>query len=313
MTTKPSPDGSDAAADLDALIKAPPRGWNQPAKATDTDIDLSGPVELVVLAVKERAVRCRVLGSDRMITLRAAGLWDVVPGEIVTVSPHKQWRFGGHRYLSGDIEGTSLDVAALGVVPLRLQEWGMWDPAEEYWGEAGEPVEAWARPIIAHGPRPMFEMEQVIPGEDPEGFDSDSIIESNDLKNAGDWSGARRILMELCQADLRCLDAHAHLGNLNLPHSPDRAVRHYEVGVRICDLSLGEDFDGVLSWRLIDNRPFLRCLHGYGLSLWRLGRFGEAGRVFDRMLWLNPSDNQGVRFLIDAVAAREPWEEERWT
>jgi len=26
------------------------------------------------------------------------------------------------------------------------------------------------------------------------------------------------------------------------------------------------------------------------------------------MLWLNPSDNQGVRFLIDDVRARVAWE-----
>jgi hypothetical protein len=38
-----------------------------------------------------------------------------------------------------------------------------------------------------------------------------------------------------------------------------------------------------------------------------LGRFQEAERIFDRMLWLNPSDNQGVRFLIDQVRARAPW------
>jgi hypothetical protein len=59
---------------------------------------------------------------------------------------------------------------------------------------------------------------------------------------------------------------------------------------------------------MIDNRPFLRCMHGLGLSLWRLGRFKEAGHVFDRMLWLNPSDNQGVRFVTGEVRARIPWE-----
>ena len=57
--------------------------------------------------------------------------------------------------------------------------------------------------------------------------------------------------------------------------TPERVVRHYEAGVRIGELSLGDEFDGVLSWGLIDNRPFLRCLHGYGLCLWRLGRFGK--------------------------------------
>jgi hypothetical protein len=50
-------------------------------------------------------------------------------------------------------------------------------------------------------------------------------------------------------------------------------------------------------------------MQGFGLCLWRLGRFEEAGRVFDRMLWLNPSDNQGVRFLIGEVQARKVWKE----
>jgi len=57
----------------------------------------------------------------------------------------------------------------------------------------------------------------------------------------------------------------------------------------------------------VDNRPFIRCMHGFGLCLWRLGRFDEAGSVFDRMLWSNPSDNQGVRFLIDEVRRHTHW------
>ena len=111
---------------------------------------------------------------------------------------------------------------------------------------------------------------------------------------------------------LRCLDAHAHLGNLVYDRRPEDAIRHYEVGVRIGELSLGDDFDGVLLWGHIYNRPFLRSMHGYGLCLWRLGRFDEAERVFDRMLWLNPSDNQGVRFLNEDVRARRSWEEPRY-
>jgi hypothetical protein len=85
---------------------------------------------------------------------------------------------------------------------------------------------------------------------------------------------------------------------------PEDAIRHYEVGFRIGGMSLREGFDGVLPWGWIDNRPFLRCMNGYGLCLWRLGRFQEAERIFDRMLWLNPSDNQGVRGIIDNVRAK---------
>jgi hypothetical protein len=141
--------------------------------------------------------------------------------------------------------------------------------------------------------------------EDPDP-DADPIGQAVDHKEAGDTEGAYKILMDLCQADLRCLDAHAHLGNLVFDR-PKHAIRHYEAGFRIGELSLGMGFDGVLSWGWIDNRPFLRCMHGFGLCLWRLGRFKEAGDIFDRMLWLNPSDNQGVRFLIGDVAANVAW------
>ncbi len=278
-------------------------------KATDDDVDLSKLVELVVLSVTERTARCRLLGSDRAITLRASRLWDVVPGEIVTIKPRKQWRYTGHPYLSGEIEFTRLDGAALGLVPLRLEEFGTWDPKEHYWGEEDEPIDEWAKPIIAFGPRPEFEMEQLMPGADSGDPFEDPIIESNELKDAGDPLGAKKILMELCQADLRSLDAHAHLGNFFFDSMPENAIRHYEVGLRIGELSLGEDFDGVLHWGLIDNRPFLKCMHGYGLCLWRLDHFDAAERVFDRLLWLNPSDNQGVRFLIDDVRAETAWKE----
>ncbi|MDX9861662.1 MAG: hypothetical protein RBS99_12175 [Rhodospirillales bacterium] len=277
-------------------------------KATDDDINLNKPVELIALSVTERAARCRLLGSDRIISLRASRLWEVAPGAIVTVAPRKQWRYGGHPYLSGEIQSTRIDVKALELVPLGLENIGMWDPKEEYWGEEDEPLAQWAKPIVAHGPRPMFEMEQVLPGEDPDDPFNDPITRSIDLMDAGERAAAIKILMELCQADLRCLDAHSHLGSFIFDHNPDDAIRHYEVGLRIGEMSLGDGFIGVLPWGLIDNRPFLRCMHGYGLCLWRLGRFDKAESIFQKMLWLNPSDNQGVRFLIDEVKAKTTWE-----
>jgi hypothetical protein len=201
-------------------VAAPTRRRHQ-HKVTATDLDLSHPIDLVVLSVKENAARCRLLGSDRVITLHASRLWDVVPGEVAVVKPRKQWSYAGHPYLSGDIESARLDVGALGLVPLKLEDQGLWTPDEHYWGEEDEPIEEWAKPIIARGPRQAFEMEQIVPGQDPDDFDCDPICESNNLKDSGDGAAAYKILMELCQADLRCLDAHAHLGNLVwLPPEP---------------------------------------------------------------------------------------------
>ena len=287
---------------------APSRG-NRRYKAKTGDLDLTSPIELIVFSVKKKSARCRLPESERVVTLRAPRFSKLVPGEIAKIVPHKQWSYAGHSYLSGQILSTRLDVATLGLVPLRLEQRGTWDPKEEYWGEEGEVLDDRAQAIIAWGPRQSFEMEQLLPMDDPDDPDGDPIIRSNDLAGAGDYEAACQILMELCESDLRCLDAHAHLGNLIFDHIPGDAMRHYEVGLRIGELSLGSLADGLLPWGWLDNRPFLRCMHGFGLCLWRLEQFEEAERVFDRLLWLNPADNQGVRFNIASVRARRTWKE----
>lgn len=287
---------------------AQPAQEQRPHKVASDDIVVGTPVELIVLATRTNALRCRLLGSTREVTLRTA-VGDEIPGAIIKVTLRKQWTHARHPYISGDVAEERVDVAALGLVPLALRDEGEWDPEHESWGEEGEPIDEWVKPIIARGKRTMFEMEQVLPGVDPEDFDSDPIVEASELETAGDWAAAREILMKLLAQDLRCLDAHAHLGNFAFDRGPAEALRHYEMGVSIGMLSLGKTFDGVLAWGLIDNRPFLRCLNGVGLCAWRLGDFRNAAEVFGRMLWLNPSDNQGARFNLAAVEAGKTWEE----
>ena len=257
------PEGSVAARYLAAYrkwlgIEPYPQGSlsltrRRPQKATEDDIDMSRDVELIVVAVKGNAVSCRISGKDRVITIRPTGLWDLVPGEIIIVAPRKRWCYGGHPYLSGEIKAWRLDIAALGLTPLKLEERGMWNPKNHYSGEPDEPIEEWAKPIISQGPRPEYEMEQVLPDEDPDDPNTDPILDAVELKEAGDSLGAHRMLITLLAADLRCLDAHAHLGNFVFDHSPEKAIRHYEVGVRLGGLSLSEGFNGVLYWGHINN------------------------------------------------------------
>lgn len=99
-----------------------------------------GPVELIVFSLKQKAARCRLRGSGHTVILRTGRLWDVVPGEIAVVRPRKQWSYARNPYLTGEIESTRLDVQALGLAPLKLEDRGMWDPSEHYWGEEGEPT-----------------------------------------------------------------------------------------------------------------------------------------------------------------------------
>lgn len=281
-------------------------------KALVGQIDISQPVDLIVLGIKQQEnARCRVLATGKELTLRSGDVWDVVPGEIVTIAPKKHWSYAGHPYLSGEITNTRFDLAALGLTPLKLKDCGIYDPKDQCWGENGEPMEEWAQDVIKRGLRPQYEMEQLIPDVKPEDLDidTDPILKAVELREAGEFAKADRVLTGMLIADLRCLDAHAHLGNLDFDHDQEKALRHYDIGRQIGELSLGQDFAGVLPWVLIDNRPYLRCLQGYSLCLWRLKRFDEAADVFARMLWLNPSDNQGARFLIKNVRAGKPWEE----
>ena len=71
----------------DSAAPAPRRSRRH--RATEDDLDHGGPVELIVLSVKEKAARYRIPGTDREITLRAR-VWRLVPGEIATVRPRKQ-------------------------------------------------------------------------------------------------------------------------------------------------------------------------------------------------------------------------------
>lgn len=96
-------------------------------------------------------------------TLRASVLWEIVPGEILVVKPHKQWIYDGHPYLSGEIESARIDVAAINFTPLSLQEQGKWDPKDAYWSKGEDCIDEYIEPIIAHGMRQAYEMEQVAP------------------------------------------------------------------------------------------------------------------------------------------------------
>jgi tetratricopeptide (TPR) repeat protein len=231
-----------------------------------------------------------------------------VPGHLVTLAIERRWTWRGDEYASGRIENPRIAVEKLGLVPLPLTGGELHDLRAAY--EPFRSPELYApmwRKLTAK-PRAWFEMDPIawgaFPGLEP---DEDPTCDAAELAASGDRDGARELLMELLCTDLRCIDAHAHLGNLEFDRAPQRAIVHYEIGIRIGELSLPPGFDGVLAWGDIYNRPFLRCLHGYGLCFWRLGRLREAQEVFERILSLNPNDNQGVRSCWDDVRHGRSW------
>ncbi len=54
-------------------------------------------------------------------------------------------------------------------------------------------------------------------------------------------------------------------------------------------------------WSDLETRPYLRALYGHAMIEWQQGRFTQTAADLQQILNLNPSDNQGVRFLIPLV------------
>ena len=262
--------------------------------------------ELLILSIGKDTARCRRVGDREPVTLCCRGLALLVPGQIATVRVRSEKKLATRTRVEGDLVDRRTAVEAFDLARWAPTEEGVWDPGEAEWlDNLGRD---WAKRLRKRGPRRSVEMQQVLPGFGPDAdVDEDPILEAVDLRESGDEAGAWLHLMKLVGRDLRCIDAHVHLGNLAFDDHPMIAVAHYEVAVRLGEHQLGKDFDGVIPWGLIDNRPYLRALHGYGLCRWRIGDFDGALAIFERMVWLCPWDNLGARSLFRPVRARKPW------
>ncbi|MBN2003188.1 MAG: tetratricopeptide repeat protein [Anaerolineae bacterium] len=107
-------------------------------------------------------------------------------------------------------------------------------------------------------------------------------------------------------------DAWVHLGNLRFNEGRvSEALAHYQQGQAAAEArAIGDPARYTRPfWGELDSRPFMRALHGRGLCLWRLRQIEEARQVFTWMLALNPSDNQGARFLLHDLDEGLSWEE----
>ncbi len=267
-------------------------------------------IEAVVLSVGVLSARVRVRGEANVITVRTNAAAELVPGHVVRFSLSKRWTFSGHAYASGKVHEARVDASRLGVEPLPLRDTGLVDLREVYENhEDPDPYAPMWRELTAK-PRRSFNMDPIAWGAFPDSKDPEENItcDAADLAEQGESERARDLLMQALRRDLRCIDAHVHLGNLVFDRSAHRALQHYEMGVQIGELSFPTGFEGLFLWGPIYNRPFLRALYNSALCCWRLGRTQEADAIFTRVLTLNPPDNQGARFCLQDLRKGITWE-----
>lgn len=240
-----------------------------------------------------------------------------VPGEWFEVEVSRAWQFGSTNYLSGEITRHWLDLDAVNLPLLRLQYEGTWTP-EDWLNVTGlepEDLEPEYAEVLAAGERREVELEQVLPQPFTKlQAEEDGIMESLAWRHAGESEQAEKLLSEMLRQDLRCIDAHAHLGNLYMEGywgrpNHERALRHYLVGVEIAERSLSPDGTDLTPRGLIDNRPYTRALHGLALAAWALGKLAEAEEYFSLLLLRDPDDGSGARFNLKAVRDGQAFDE----
>ncbi|MGY3677489.1 hypothetical protein [Streptomyces sp. TE33382] len=147
-------------------------------------------------------------------------------------------------------------------------------------------------------------------------------------RTTGDLDAYKAELLRIIDAEPRDVDAYAHLGGLALqrhdgdiddllawvgPTAAERrrylkeALAWFETAVAVGEASVPTIFHGRLPWSELDNRPFLRAVHGLAQTLWRLGRFNSAERALLTLLYLNPADEQGAHEVLADVRAHRRW------
>ena len=285
---------------------------------------------LILLGCYKGVFLCREQEPEGRLVTFKTNKKDGIPGSIITVNPTEEIKRAKYPEISGTLVSVRYCARDLGLKPIPIANYGKWSPNDECYGKNGEPIPEWFKPIANKGKRTKLCFEPTGPFGDPMGMasvmksslslqdfhknfyqapgtllgppDTNPINKANELIEDDDIKGARRILYDLLAEDLRCLDAHACLGEIELDRNLQKALRHYEMGVSIAQLSLeNEDPDPVISWLYLENRPFLKCFYGTGVCAWKSGNLRLAKEIFLKLLSYNPRDNQGVRMLLPHI------------
>ncbi|MCZ2079940.1 MAG: tetratricopeptide repeat protein [Bryobacterales bacterium] len=117
---------------------------------------------------------------------------------------------------------------------------------------------------------------------------------------ADDPFDALRLVDEAQKLDPDCTDAQRLMVSL-LPMELDNRIQLMREVVAKAEQSLGEKFieeNKGHFWGVLSTRPYMRARQELGELLTAADKLEEAIAVYERMLELNPNDNQGVRYSL---------------
>lgn len=122
-----------------------------------------------------------------------------------------------------------------------------------------------------------------------------------DWLQEGDEQEAGRYFFKSIEIDPTYADGYNHLANIVWRKGDwKQAAGLYRKALECAEPEVKDIPEGGF-WGILESRPYMRALYGLGLTLWRQGRIADAISIFERMLKLNPNDNQGVRYLMGPI------------
>lgn len=129
----------------------------------------------------------------------------------------------------------------------------------------------------------------------------DILDQGLEFLDQGDEEKAGRYFFKSIEIDPTYADGYNHLGNIAWRKGDwKQAESLYRKALECAEPEVKDIPEGGF-WGILETRPYMRALHGLGLTAWKQGRLEEAIKIFQQMLKLNPNDNQGARYLLGPV------------
>ena len=227
-----------------------------------------------VLKLNNMGYRTRDLESGKIVSVKSAINFKTVELDTISFEVEKEWEFKKTSYVSGTVLKSEFILANLDVPPLEYIKVGLHEyEFKDYTGYG------FYRP------------------------DGDPVFEATEMEHKKRYDSLARLWEHYPQ----CIDALVHMGNMSFDstHAFKSAFNCYMGAVHIAEQKLPLDDEAQFPWIFLNNRPYLRALHGLCLWHWKNKDFEKAEAIATKLLRLNPMDNQGSRFILEDVQNKE--------
>jgi tetratricopeptide (TPR) repeat protein len=162
------------------------------------------------------------------------------------------------------------------------------------------------RDFLSDAELDAFLDDKIANGEIPPSAALDPLDEAQSLiYEAWNSEGAQKVRLAQRALELSedCADAYVILAEHDAKDTK-QSLEYYQKGVeagqRALDPALFRQGAGKF-WEIMETRPYMRARFGVAECLWELGRKEEALAHLRELMRLNPSDNQGVRYVLAQV------------